>query len=81
MKKRSMASRKRALFMLLGAVAGPLGGIVLGRVLAQQFPGAPPWLLPAIVIGAIALALVAVLTLPAALRSRRRKQERGNGPP
>lgn len=78
MRKRSMAFRKLALLIFLGAIAGPLAGIVLGRVFAQQFPGAPPWLLPAIVIGAIALALVAVLTWPAALRLHDRKQEHGN---
>ena len=80
MQKLSMAPRKRALTIFLGAVAGALAGVVFGRVLLQQFSGAPPWLLPVVVIGAIALALVAVLTASAALRSHRRKKEQANGP-
>ena len=75
-----MPPTKRALIICLFALAGSLAGVLLGRVLMHYFPDAPPWLLPAIVIGAIALALVAVLSSPAAIRSQRRNQEHSNEP-
>ena len=80
MQRPSMPPTKRALIIFLFAMAGSLAGVILGRVLMQQFPDAPPWLLPAIVIGALTLALVAVLSLPAAIRWHRRNQEHPNEP-
>ena len=79
MQKPPIALRKRALLIFLGALAGSLVGVVFGRVLLQQFPDAPPWLLPAIVIGAVGLVLVAVFALPVELRSRHRNKQHDNG--
>lgn len=75
MQKLSVTPRKRVLFILLFAfscaVAGVSAGVVFGRAFPEQFPDAPVWLLPAIVIGAVALLVVAALTLPTAFRARR----------
>jgi len=75
-----MATLKRAALTFLGFVAGSLAGVAFVRLFPQLFPGEPPWLIPAIVVGVTGLAVVAVLTLPALTRLHRRKQDHANVP-
>jgi len=74
-----MTTSKRAILIFSIALAGSLAGAFFGSVLVSQFSDAPPWLLPAVVIGVVALALVALLSLPAAIRSRRQSRGHDNG--
>lgn len=59
------------IFLFILALAGSITGLFMARILMNPFSEAPPWLLPAIVLGSVALTLVVVLTLPAVIRSRR----------
>ncbi|MBM7128830.1 hypothetical protein [Dyella mobilis] len=71
MTKRDITFRKAV------ATAGcGLGGAVLGDVLAKfvvpKFFGSAPWLLPAMVVGMLAIFVVAALTVPSIIGERRR---------
>lgn len=55
-------------------VVGALLGVVIGRLVARQvldlFGGEPGWIVPVVIIGSVAVCVVAFLLLPL----RRRKQ-------
>lgn len=50
---------RRALIVFFLALAGAVGGILVGPPLVRAFHGAPSWLLPAVICGAVGLALIA----------------------
>lgn len=49
----------RALVVFLLALAGSATGVLLGPRIVAAFDGAPAWLLPAVMIASVLLALVA----------------------
>ncbi|MFZ7095016.1 hypothetical protein ACOPJQ_04710 [Luteimonas dalianensis] len=52
-------SFRRALLVFLLALAGSVTGILLGPRIVAAFDGAPGWLLPAVMMVSVLLALVA----------------------
>ena len=60
-----------ALFAL--SLGGGLVGTLIGTTYGAALNTEPAWVGPAILVGSIGLALVGVLSLPAAIRARRRK--------
>lgn len=59
MKRQTSLTPRRARLLFLLALAGSLAGTLLGPRLVGAFRGAPEWLLPAILMGAVLLAMVA----------------------
>ena len=59
MKRPAALSPARARWLFVLAIAGSLAGTLLGPRLVAAFAGAPAWLLPAILMGAVLLAMVA----------------------
>lgn len=53
------ASFRRALVVFLLALTGSVTGVLLGPRIVAAFDGAPVWLLPAVMIASVLLALVA----------------------
>lgn len=59
MSKQTTISFRRALALFLLALAGSVTGILLGPHIVAAFDGAPAWLLPAVMVVSVLLALVA----------------------
>ena len=59
MKRQTSLTPRRARLLFLLALAGSLTGTLLGPRLVGALRGAPEWLLPAILMGAVLLAMVA----------------------
>jgi hypothetical protein len=57
-------SRPRALVLLAIYVATAGGGLILARFLVRAFRGYPPWMLPAAVIGLLAIIVVVFIVVP-----------------
>ena len=67
----------RKLFVIwLLALFGGISGSVVGRIFSAAIQTNPAWLGPAILIGSIALLLVALLLSPTAIRHIRAKNQR-----
>ena len=58
MKSEQVLTPRRAILTFVLAVAGALTGILAGPRLAAAFQNAPQWLLPAILVASVLLALV-----------------------
>jgi hypothetical protein len=63
-------SRPRGLVLLAIYVATGGGGLLLARFLVRAFRGYPPWMLPATVIGLLALLLIVVFIVAPRLSRR-----------
>jgi len=59
MKSQQVLTPRRAILTFVLAVAGALTGILAGPRLVAAFRDAPQWLLPAILVASVLLALVA----------------------
>ena len=59
MKRQTSLTPRRERLLFLLALAGSLTGTLLGPRLVGALRGAPEWLLPAILMGAVLLAMVA----------------------
>ena len=67
-------SQKRLFVMWLIALFGGITGTMIGRIFSAALQTSPAWIAPAILIGSIALILVAVLLSPTAIRRIRAKK-------
>jgi len=65
-----MGDGRRAILLAVMVAGAGLLGAALARPLVNAFRGASPWILPAIVVGALTVLVIAVLLLPL-FRSRR----------
>jgi hypothetical protein len=63
-------SRPRGLVLLAIYVATGAGGLLLARFLVRTFRGYPPWMLPAAVIGLLAILLIVVFVIAPRLSRR-----------
>ncbi len=63
--------RKVAIGASIGLMVAVVGGILV-KVAISEFAGSPPWQLPAIIIGALAAPVIAVLIVPTIIEERRR---------
>ena len=59
MRSTQILSTRRALLVFVLAMAGSLTGTLAGPKVVAAFQGAPPWLLPAILVVSVLLALLA----------------------
>jgi hypothetical protein len=63
----------------VGAGSG-LAGVIVGGTLAKfvvpKFAGSPPWLLPAIAIGILAVMVMAALIIPTIISEHRRAKHK-----
>jgi hypothetical protein len=63
-------SRPRGLVVLAIYVATGAAGLLLARFLVRAFRGYPPWMLPAAVIGLLAIVLIGVFVVAPRLSRR-----------
>lgn len=74
-------SLRRSLLVYLLALVGSIVGIAAAPRLVAAAEGAPPWLLPAVLMSAVTLGLVAAYAIfrVVAERSRRKHQDGSGG--
>ena len=68
---KAIGTPKKLIAMWLLALGGGVTGVLLGRIFGAAIETTPAWLGPAILVGSLALILIAVLLSPAAIRQLR----------
>ena len=68
--EKALSGRKLILLFAVSLSAGIIGPLI-GRTLGSVLQTSPAWIGPALLTGAVALALIGALLLPAAIRKYR----------